>query len=579
MLEINIIKKIQKTWSTLSVCFLVVMFAGLVGAGAPRALGADFVKIGLLEEPKTLNFWLASDAWSKKVLNQVYQSLYIYEPKTLELIPWLAEGMPVLDEENLVYTVKLREAKWSDGTPFTAEDVAFTAGVIKEFKDSRRNYMWEFIKEVEVVDPHTVRFHLEEPMAIFRERTLTTDIVQKKQWEPIVEVARKAEKPLASLRNHEITHPIGTGPFVLTEWKKGAFLFMKKNEHFFGKGLNLAGFELGPYIDGIIFKMYGTPDAAVLAIKKGDMDMFWWRIQPGYMEELEEHPDVELFTNERSALYYMGFNVRKPPFDDRALRQAVAYLVDRDFIMLRVLQGYGTKMTSIVPPGNVTWHYGGKPGYAEKMLRSERVRAATRILKEAGYSWETPPVTESGEVVEGKGIRLPDGSPMKPFTILTPAADYDPARAMAGLMVQEWLRSAGFPVSAKPLAFGSLLDKVKGTHDFDMFVMGYGHLSLDPDYLRSFFHSENDQPRGWNMSGYKNPAYDELAEASARAMDPAARQKIIFQMQKILMEDIPYLPLYNPHLVEAVRTDRFTGWVPMLEGIGNTWSFCTIKPK
>ncbi|MCF8063115.1 MAG: ABC transporter substrate-binding protein, partial [Deltaproteobacteria bacterium] len=499
--------------------------------------------------------------------------------ENMELTPWLAESMPVFDEESLTYTVRLRDAKWSDGTPFTAEDVAFTVKVIKDFKD-RSYYKWKFVKEVEVVDDRTVRFHLEEPMAIFRERTLTTPIVQKKQWLPIVEEALKTEKPLAALRNHQIDRPVGTGPFVLEEWKKGAYVFMKTNEHFFGKGLEIAGRKLGPYIDGIIFKVFGTSDAAILALKKGDVDMFWWRIQPGYIEELEADEEIKLFTNERSALYYLGFNLRRPPFDNVALRRAIAFLIDRNFIMLRVLQGYGTMMTSIVPPGNTFWHCPDVPEYADKvLLRGERIQKAYEILEEAGFTWAKPPVNDKGEVQDGKGIRLPDGTPMADFTILTPPADYDPARAMAGVMIQEWLRAAGLPASAKPMAFGSLLDQVKGRHDFDMFVLGYGSLNLDPNYLKSFFHSENDKPRGWNMSGYHNPRYDDLADKSARTMDPDERRNLIYEMQRILMHDIPYLPLYNPHLIEAVRTDDFEGWVPMLEGIGNTWSFCNLKPK
>jgi ABC-type transport system substrate-binding protein len=220
------------------------------------------------------------------------------------------------------------------------------------------------------------------------------------------------------------------------------------------------------------------------------------------------------------------------------------------------------------------------PEYADKvLLRGERIQKAYETLKEAGFSWQQPPVNDEGEIQKGKGIRLPDGSPMADFTILTPPADYDPARAMAGVMIQEWLRAAGLPASAKPMAFGSLLDQVKGRHEFDMFVLGYGSLNPDPNYLKSFFHSENDKPRGWNMSGYHNPRYDDLADKSARTMDPEKRQDLIWEMQRILMRDVPYLPLYNPHLIEAVRTDDFEGWVPMLEGIGNTWSFCNLRPK
>ncbi|MBW1819155.1 MAG: ABC transporter substrate-binding protein, partial [Deltaproteobacteria bacterium] len=76
-----------------------------------------------------------------------------------------------------------------------------------------------------------------------------------------------------------------------------------------------------------------------------------------------------------------------------------------------------------------------------------------------------------------------------------------------------------------------------------------------------------------------NPEYDRISEASAKAMNINERRKLIWQMQQIIMNDVPYFPLYNPKLIEGVRKGKFTGWVQMLEGVGNTWSFCNLKPQ
>ena len=80
------------------------------------------------------------------------------------------------------------------------------------------------------------------------------------------------------------------------------------------------------------------------------------------------------------------------------------------------------------------------------------------------------------------------------------------------------------------------------------------------------------------MSGYNNPEFDKIADESARTMNRDKRQALIWEMQKIVMRDVPYLPLYNPKLIEAARKGRFTGWVQMLGGIGSIWSFCELKP-
>ncbi|MCF8130302.1 MAG: ABC transporter substrate-binding protein [Deltaproteobacteria bacterium] len=562
-----------------AVCFTLFLWMLIMSIySVPTANAKNYIKIGLLEEPKTLNVWLATDAWSSKVLSQIYQPLYIREPKNLELTPWLAAENPVYDAKALTYTVKMRPAKWSDGTELTSEDVAFTGRLIKTLRVPRYLSSWEFIKKIETPDKRTVRFILREPKAIFESRTLTTPIVQKERWEAILQRVRNLEKPLLEVLKQKIKDPISSGPFVLKEWRKGAYVFLEKNEHFFGRGLTIGGYDVGPHIDGIIFKFFGTSDAAVLALQKGSIDMFWWGLQEGYLADLEEHKNVKIYTSEKSALYYVGFNLREKPFNDLHFRKAVALATDKHFIVKRILQGYALQADSIVPSSNAFWYDPNVPRYGDGLNRDERIRKAYEVLKEGGYTWEDPPVNDKGEIVEAEEIRLPDGSEMERLTILTPPADYDPQRAMLGIMIQEWLKMLGIPATSKPMPLGSLIQQVKTRHDFDLFVLGYGNLSLDPDYLRNFFISRNSKPKGWNTSGYNNPRFDVIADASADAMNREERRKLIWEMQEILMQDLPWLPIYTPKLAEGVREDRFTGWVDMVGGIGNRWSFCVIKP-
>jgi peptide/nickel transport system substrate-binding protein len=565
-----------KRKSILFIHFFIILLLPLSCGKQPDH---HFLKIGLHEEPKTLNIWLASDANSNKILSLIYQPLYLRDPETLSLIPWLADGEPEYDPGTTSYTVHLKPAKWSDGSDVTSKDVAFTADLIKEFRVPRYYSNWEFIKKVETPDSHTVRFYLEEPKAIFLTRTLTSAIVSIKEWANIAQVARTKQKPLIALINHKIEKPIGCGPFVLKKWQRGTYVHLQKNRFFFGLGQNIGGRILGPYVNDLLFKIYGTDDVAILALKKGSIDVFLWGIQAGYIDDLKQQKDIQIFYSKKSAVYFMGFNLRSPPFSDVNLRRAIAVLIDKEFIISRILQTYGIPMDCIVPPGNQSWYCSDVSRYGEGMNRDDRIKKAYHILKKAGYTWEEPPVDGGGRVVPGKGIRLPNGQLMKNFTILTPPADYDPNRAMSGMMIQEWLRALGMPALSQPMAFGALLTQVKGRHEFDAFIMGYGKLSMDPDYLRIFFHSSNDKERGWNMSGYKNPEFDRIADQSASEMDPKQRKKLIFKMQKIIMTDLPYIPIYNPTLIEAIRNDTFMGWVETLDGIGNLWSFCLIKPN
>ena len=575
---------VQKRQSSLFNNYLMrILFSGLVIFIAGTFLSCqesnktNLLKIGLPEEPKSLNVWLASDANSRKILSQIYQSLYTRDPKTLEIIPWLAKEDPVFNKKDLSYTVKLRDAKWSDGSDFTSGDVVFTKKLFLDFKIPRYASKWKSIKKIDVIDDHTLIFYLKKPSAIFLSRVLTAPMVSRKEWEPIAEKAKKTKKPLRALQNHIVEKPLGTGPFILTEHRKGAYIYMKKNPYFFGTGKKIANHILGPYVDSILFKIYGTSDVAILALKKGDIDMYWWDIQPGYIKELKAHPDIKVFLNKKSALYYMGFNLRKPPFNDKILRQAIATLINKEFILTRILQNYGSPMRSIIPSGNTFWHNPNVAQYGEGLTNEARFKTAYEMLKKAGYTWDKEPELSNSEVVAGQGIRLPSGELMDNFVILTPPADYDPKRAFAGMMIQEWIRKMGLPAFARPMSFNSLIDRVKGKHDFDSFILGYGSLNLDPDYLRAFFYSKYDKPRGWNMSGYNNPAFDKIAEEQQSVIDVEKRKKIIFEMQAILMEDIPYIPLYNPHILEAVFTKRFKGWVEKVDGIGDIWSLCMVK--
>ena len=560
-----------------------VIFAGLILLitgfliSCQKKTDTGILKIGLPEEPKSLNLWLGSDANSRKILSLIYQPLYIRDPKTLKIIPWLAKEDPVFNKDELSYTVKLRAAKWSDGSNFTSDDVVFTKKLFIDFKIPRYSSKWKAIKKIDVIDDHTLVFYLKKPSAIFLSRVLTAPMVSRKEWEPIAVKASKTEKPLRSLQNHIIENPLGTGPFMLAEYKKGAYIYMKKNPYFFGSGKKIAGFVLGPYVDNILFKIYGTSDVAVLALKKGDIDMYWWDIQPGYIKDLKVQPEIKVFLNKKSALYYMGFNLRKPPFDDKVLRQAIATLIDKEFIITRILQNYGSPMRSIIPSGNTFWHNPNVRQYGTLLDNEKRFITAYEMLKKAEYTWDKEPVISKTGIVEGQGIHLPDGKLMDTFVILTPPADYDPKRAFAGMMIQEWIRKMGMPAFARPMSFNSLLDRVKGKHDFDAFILGYGKLNLDPDYLRAFFYSKYDKPRGWNMSGYKNPNFDKIAKEQRSTINEEDRKKIIWEMQAILMEDVPYIPLYNPHIIEAIYKERFKGWVEKVGGIGNIWSLCMVK--
>jgi len=464
---------------------IVLSISISVAFGISNVYGENILRIGLLQEPKMLNVWSASDRWSRKVLDQLYQPLYIREPNNLKLIPWLAKSDPVYNPSDRSYTVYLRPAKWSDGSELTSEDVAFTGRFIKEFRVPLFYSNWSFIQKIETPDKRTVRFYLKELKAIFLTRTLTTPIVQKKEWDKIIVNIKKAKDSRLELLTYPVKIPISSGPFVLNDWKAGVSLYLKKNPHFFGNGQIINDMVLGPYIDGILFKIIPNSEESVSALKKGGIDMFGWSIPPEHLKELLENRSIEFYLNERNALHFLGFNVRTRPFNDINFRRAVATVIDRDYIITKLLNYGAVKMYSVVPPGNTFWYNADVLKHGDGLSREERVHEAYKILKKAGYTWKVPPVNADGHVVKGEGIIMPNGEAMQEVTILTPTADYDFHRFKIGMIIENWIRGIGIPVNTKALEFGTLMNLIKDRHQFDIFVLGYGNLS--PGLFEKFF--------------------------------------------------------------------------------------------
>ena len=191
----------HKKYSRVRVFLAVWLVAVCLGLSALfahpiPAFSKDYLKVAILREPRNLNPFQASDVWTKKVIRLIFQPLYLVDPDSQTLTPWLAKDQPIYDPGNKTVTFHLREMKWDDGTEFTAEDVVFTGEIFKKFRIPRYYAYWEFVEKIVAVDKSTVRMTLKRPMAVFPRRSLTSWIVQKKKWEPLV---KRAEKKAGSL--------------------------------------------------------------------------------------------------------------------------------------------------------------------------------------------------------------------------------------------------------------------------------------------------------------------------------------------------------------------------------------------
>ena len=159
----------------------------------------------------------------------------------------------------------------------------------------------------------------------------------------------------------------------------------------------------------------------------------------------------------------MAYNTRKFPMSEPSFRQALACVIDKDFMANTVLGGTAISLNSLVPPGNAYWYNPDLTAPCAEQSTQERVESAVQILKDAGWTWDVEPAWDEGNrdvIPKGEGLRGPGGETMDPLTLLAPGPGYDPMRATYSLFIEEWASDLGIPLSAEPTGFSVIVDKV-----------------------------------------------------------------------------------------------------------------------
>lgn len=566
-------------------------------------------RIGIAGELTTINHWayLGPDGtvWNGYILGGSKPALYGYSAQRYDWIPSLAADFPsplteaVVDGETLWATeVELIEGvKWSDGNDVTADDFAFTANTAAEMQLTGK---WpsivdpDYFGHAEADGPYRLKvFFKQKPgLARWQFGLAFMPIFSKAYWEPVVAAARQAgdsTEQQKALYAHVPDGEPSAGGFIFGQWERGAFAGKERNPDYSFRGMEVAlyangaysaatdglneftaygepGGETvleyveGPYSESTIYSIYGSQDSAVLALKKGDIDFMLnpLGLSKGLQEQLEGESGLTTIENASDGVRYLGFNFRKEPMDNRAFRQAVATLIDKEFLVDTVLQGVAAPIYTMVPEGNGAWYNPEVPLIGKGLTREERIAEAVSLLKEAGFTWETEPrVSEDGNFVEqqGEGLKMPNGEPAPAMELLAPSPGYDPLRSTFAIWIERWLGEMGIPVRANLTGFNVIVDRVFNQQDFDMWILGWG-LSAFPDYLEAFFHSRHSALEGHNPGGYNNPEFDRLADELLTETDLEAARQQVFEMQAFLAEDLPYVVLFDTPIVETYQSER-----------------------
>lgn len=471
---------------------------------------------------------ITSDGASHEVGSLIYSGL-IKRDKDLNLVPDLAESWE-LSENCLTLTFKLRKnASWHDGRPFTAEDVRFTYETMIHPKTPTA-YKEDFlaVKNVEVVDPHTVRISYSKAYAQAQE-TWQIWMLPKHLLEPYVGEGRLREAP-QNLR------PVGTGPYRFVEWKSGEKLVLVADPDYF---------EDGPYLSRVVYRIIPSQATIFLELKAKGVDFagltaLQYARLTGYPAFRKAYNKFRYPSN---AYTYFGFNLKHPLFRDKRVRRALAHAIDKRELIGGIVMGLGREATGPYKPG--TWAY--NPDVRRYPYDPEKARA---LLAEAGW-----------RDTDGDGVVDKDGKPFA-FTIRTNLGNDE--RKKVAEIIQRRLKEVGVAADIQILEWVAFIKDFVQKRRFEAVVLGWG-IGPDPDQY-DVWHSSKTGPDELNFISYANQEVDRLLERGRASCRREERKPHYDRLQEILAEDQPIIFLYFRDALPVVSS-RVHGIEPSPNGI------------
>ena len=506
--------------------------AALALALTPPAMAQDIKQGGTMTETfkddvTTLDPAIGYDWQNWSMIKSLFGRLMDYKPGTTELVPDLAESFDI-SADGLTYTFKLRPGvKFHNGRELVAADVKYsiertvnpeTQSPGAGFYDSIDGYAdvsggkTKELKGIEVVDDHTVRFHLNRPDAPFLHK-LALNFASPVPKEEVEKYGADFGK-----------HPVGTGAFKMTEWTLGQRIVFERNPDYFQKGV--------PYLHKIVFEVGQEPVVALLRLQRGEIDIAGDGIPPAKFLEVMQDPTYKKLIIQGNQLHtgYITMNVKAKPFDDVRVRQAVNMAINKDRI-IRIINGRAKPATQPLPPG--------LDGYAPDYK---------------GYPYD----------VAGAKKLMADAGMADGFTTDLYVANTDPQPRIAQAIQQD-LAQIGIKAEIKALAQANVIaaggDEKQSTMIWSGGMAWIADYPDPSDFYGPILGCGGAVPGGWNWSWYCNQDLEKRAQEADAMADPAKAQERIGKWRDIfldIMKDAPWAPVFNEQRY-TIRSERIGG--------------------
>lgn len=493
----------------------------ILPAMAEDPMRAGTLKLGFSADPAGFDPARGPSGMSHVVIEQIYSTLMSLDPDAVPY-PDLAEKFEQ-SADGLEYTFHLRKGvKFHDGSDLTAEDVKFTFDRLRA-KDTGYSYgsQVETIKEVVVVDPHTVTFKLTQTTGPFLVYMAFpgSSIVPKKLVES----------------GHDLnSKPVGSGPFKFVSYEPRSMVKFTRNENFYEAGK--------PYVDALEFHLIADITALTNAVISGNIN-FSNEIPPKDWQMVSATPGLVGLTLEGSRYYWLLMNNTVAPLDNPKVRQAIAHAIDRSAIVAGVFFGQAVPFKGGVIP-EWSWGYAGID-YFTPGANPEKAKA---LLAEAGHA---------------------DGF----ATSITMASSFPAMVAMAPI-IQANLAAIGIKAEIKTMEIPRYWDEVWGPSKFDMTSMYWVSPLADPDDFVT-----NNYACGMAINVQKScskPMDEALAKAKS-ATTQEARKVAYAEQQNLSLEEMPIVPLVNS-LILTAHTDKLKNYKPMRTGFLKTLKDAWLEP-
>ena len=495
------------------------------------AVIASYLNVAVIGEVRSLNPYFVSSSAERQLIGYLYETLLTTQGGMT--VGAIAESWEVSIPERSM-TVTIKDRLFHDGNPLTAEDVAFSFNMTVE-KRLPMGPLLAWFARAEVIDEHTVKLNFRVlNSSVIDMIPVAIPIIPRALWEDV-------ERPMEF---SNLENPVGTGAFKFNRSTPQTVTFDAFKHHS----------DSPENISGIVFHLVQDQTMGFLGLVRGDYDYIAWDLDPVLATQIVQapsrYPDMNVAITEGIKVTSVMFNHRREPMNDLSFRKAIQHAINYPEIIERVYQGYASEASIGMIPLTAEYVYDESLG-----APAMDVDLARHYLEQSGY--------------DGRKLRILVYSTKEQMEV----AEY----------LKLYLGRIGIGIEVDVLGHEAVTSRLQSA-DFDMAITGYT-IGAHPSMLFYHMHTsrgeiEDGRVSGYNYGGISIPEIDAVLNRIWMSFEEAALKQAFVDLQSMIAEFVPAVPICVPNKVEAYSTKRFTNWqISDADGVFTSETLRVLQPK